>query len=40
MTEKLTSRVGRIISGSFNALLDTVEDAAPEGYVGASHPRS
>ncbi|WP_319410231.1 PspA/IM30 family protein [uncultured Cohaesibacter sp.] len=30
MSEKLTSRVGRIISGSFNALLDAVEDAAPE----------
>jgi len=33
MTEKLTSRVGRIISGSFNALLDTVEDAAPEAMM-------
>jgi len=30
MKEKLTSRVGRIISGSFNALVDAVENVAPE----------
>ncbi len=30
MKEKLTGRVGRIISGSFNALVDAVENAAPE----------
>lgn len=30
MKERITSRVGRIISGSFNALVDAVENAAPE----------
>lgn len=30
MAEGLTKRVGRIISGSMNALVDAVEDAAPE----------
>lgn len=30
MAEGLTKRVGRIISGSINALVDAVEDAAPE----------
>lgn len=30
MKEKITGRVGRIISGSFNALVDAVENAAPE----------
>jgi phage shock protein A len=30
MKEAITSRVGRIISGSFNALVDAVENAAPE----------
>jgi len=30
MKESLTRRVGRILSGSFNALLDAVENAAPE----------
>lgn len=30
MKEKMTSRVGRIISGSFNALIDAVENTAPE----------
>jgi phage shock protein A len=30
MKEKITSRVGRIISGSFNALIDAVENVAPE----------
>jgi phage shock protein A len=30
MKETITSRVGRIISGSFNALIDAVENAAPE----------
>lgn len=29
MTEKLTKRVGRIISGSINAIVNAVEDAAP-----------
>ena len=33
MTEGLTSRVGRIISGSLNAILDAVEDAAPEAIM-------
>ena len=33
MKEKLTSRVGRIISGGFNALLDAVENAAPEAVM-------
>ena len=30
MRESLTSRVGRLISGSFNALVDAVENAVPE----------
>ncbi len=30
MSESLTSRVGRIISGSVNAIMDVVEDSAPE----------
>jgi phage shock protein A len=30
MTEPLTKRVGRIISGSLNAMIDGVENAAPE----------
>lgn len=30
MAEGLTTRVGRIISGSINAIVDAVEDAAPE----------
>lgn len=30
MAEGLTKRVGRIISGSINAVVDAVEDAAPE----------
>lgn len=30
MKENLTSRVGRIISGSVNALIDAVENAVPE----------
>lgn len=30
MKENLTSRVGRIISGSLNALVDAVENAVPE----------
>ena len=29
MTERLTNRVGRIISGSINAIVNAVEDAAP-----------
>lgn len=30
MKESLTNRVGRLISGSFNALVDAVENAVPE----------
>lgn len=30
MKENMTSRVGRLISGSFNALIDAVENSAPE----------
>jgi phage shock protein A len=30
MKERITSRVGRIISGSFNALVNAVENSAPE----------
>ncbi len=30
MKENLTNRVGRLISGSFNALVDAVENAVPE----------
>lgn len=33
MKEKITGRVGRIISGGFNALLDAVENAAPEAVM-------
>ena len=33
MREKITSRVGRIISGGFNALIDAVENAAPEAVM-------
>ena len=30
MKESLSGRVGRLISGSFNALIDAVENSAPE----------
>ena len=30
MKERLIKRVGRIISGSFNAVVDAIENAAPE----------
>ena len=30
MKESITRRVGRLISGSFNALVDAVENSAPE----------
>ena len=30
MKERLIGRVGRIISGSFNSLIDAIENAAPE----------
>ena len=30
MKERLVSRIGRIISGSFNSLVDAIENAAPE----------
>ncbi len=30
MIESITARVGRIVSGSFNALVDAVENAVPE----------
>jgi phage shock protein A len=33
MSETLTNRVGRIIAGSFHALIDAVEDAAPESVM-------
>ncbi len=33
MRESLTSRVGRIISGSLNALMDAVENAVPEAVM-------
>lgn len=33
MKEKITSRVGRIISGGFHALIDAVENSAPEAVL-------
>jgi len=33
MSESLSSRVGRIISGSFHSLIDAVENAAPENVM-------
>ena len=33
MKENLTSRVGRLISGGFNALIDAVENAVPEAVM-------
>jgi phage shock protein A len=33
MNESLTSRVGRLISGSVNALIDAVENTAPEAVM-------
>ncbi len=33
MKEKITGRVSRIISGGFNALLDAVENTAPEAVM-------
>lgn len=36
MSEGLSSRVGRIISGGLNAILDAVEDAAPEAIMDQS----
>ena len=34
MKERLISRVGRIISGSVNSLVDAIENAAPETVLG------
>ena len=34
MSESLSSRVGRIVSGSLNALVGALEDAAPEVVLG------
>jgi phage shock protein A len=33
MKERLISRIGRLISGSFNSLVDTIENAAPESVM-------
>jgi phage shock protein A len=33
MSESLTSRVGRLIAGSFHAIVDAVENAAPEAVM-------
>ncbi len=33
MSENMTTRVGRLISGSMNALIDAVENAAPEAVM-------
>jgi phage shock protein A len=33
MSESLTRRVGRLVAGSFNALIDAVENAAPEAVM-------
>ena len=33
MSESLASRVGRIIAGGFHALVDAVENAAPESVM-------
>ena len=33
MSESLTSRVGRLIAGSFHSLVDAVENAAPESVM-------
>lgn len=33
MSESLTQRVGRIIAGSFHAIIDAVESAAPESVM-------
>ncbi len=33
MSESLTSRVGRLIAGSFHAIVDAVENAAPESVM-------
>ncbi len=33
MNENITTRVGRLISGSMNALIDAVENAAPEAVM-------
>lgn len=33
MSESMTTRVGRLISGSMNALIDAVENAAPESVM-------
>jgi phage shock protein A len=30
MKERLISRIGRIISGSFNSIVDAIENAVPE----------
>lgn len=34
MKERLINRIGRIISGSFNSLVDAIENAAPETVMG------
>ncbi len=33
MSENITSRVGRIVSASFNSIIDTLEDVAPESIM-------
>ena len=33
MRDKISKRVGRVISGSFNAIVDAVENAAPEDVM-------
>ena len=36
MSENITSRVGRLIAGSFNAMIDAAENASPEIVIGQS----
>ena len=33
MSESISTRVGRIISGTINSLVDAVENAAPEAVM-------
>lgn len=33
MTESIATRVGRLVSGGFNAIIDAVENAAPEAVM-------
>ena len=40
MSETLSRRVGRLVSGGFHALIDAAENLAPEAVMNEKHPRN